>query len=166
MNVMYRGIYFYSMIERLLIIYTTHTPTNPNKQVIKARLQQRETGQSRWRYSGTWDCILKVKGQRKKKKEGAIDELVGVTGLVSPNTHRHRQIWRYEGALGFFKGCVPNVLKTAPSAAVTFVVYEECMQACNAYRDGGKARAGSGGGGGGKPEGGAGGGGGDSGGDR
>ena len=47
----------------------THTRTNDNpqpnahdttQQVIKARLQQRETGQQRWRYAGTWDCISKV----------------------------------------------------------------------------------------------------------
>jgi len=29
--------------------------------VIKARLQQRETGQARWRYEGMWDCIVKVR---------------------------------------------------------------------------------------------------------
>jgi solute carrier family 25 folate transporter 32 len=71
-------------------------------QVIKARLQQRETGASRWRYTGTWDCIVKI--------------------------------WQFEGALGFFKGCVPNVLKTAPSAAITFLVYEQCMITLNASR--------------------------------
>ena len=71
-------------------------------QVIKARLQQRETGASRWRYTGTWDCIVKI--------------------------------WQFEGALGFFKGCVPNVLKTAPSAAITFLVYEQCMLTLNAFR--------------------------------
>ncbi|KAM3573457.1 hypothetical protein VYU27_004565 [Nannochloropsis oceanica] len=71
-------------------------------QVIKARLQQRETGASRWRYTGTWDCIVKI--------------------------------WQFEGALGFFKGCVPNVLKTAPSAAIAFLVYEKCMVTLNASR--------------------------------
>jgi hypothetical protein len=35
------------------------------------------------------------------------------------------QIWKHEGVYGFFKGCVPNVLKTAPAAAITFVVYEQ-----------------------------------------
>lgn len=29
-------------------------------QVIKARLQQRDTGQARWQYRGTFDCIRKV----------------------------------------------------------------------------------------------------------
>jgi solute carrier family 25 (mitochondrial folate transporter), member 32 len=37
------------------------------------------------------------------------------------------KIWRHEGALGFFKGCVPNVLKMAPAAAITFIVYEEVL---------------------------------------
>jgi hypothetical protein len=35
------------------------------------------------------------------------------------------KIWQHEGLLGFFKGCVPNVLKMAPAAAITFVVYEK-----------------------------------------
>ena len=34
------------------------------------------------------------------------------------------KIWRGEGAAGFFKGIVPNWLKVAPSAAITFWVYE------------------------------------------
>ena len=73
-------------------------------QVIKARLQQRETGMARWRYRGTWDCILKI--------------------------------WRFEGLVGFFKGCVPNALKTAPSAAITFYVYEQVISWSEAYRKG------------------------------
>ncbi len=74
-------------------------------QVIKARLQQRETGAARWRYTGTWDCVLKI--------------------------------WRFEGLVGYFKGCVPNVLKTAPSAAITFYVYEQVVSWTEAYRKGG-----------------------------
>jgi hypothetical protein len=30
---------------------------------------------------------------------------------------------------GFFRGVVPNALKVAPSAALTFLVYEEAMKA-------------------------------------
>lgn len=35
---------------------------------------------------------------------------------------------RSEGAVGFFRGVIPNSLKVAPSAAVTFLVYEEIMK--------------------------------------
>mmetsp|Transcript_2763 Transcript_2763/g.7729 ORF Transcript_2763/g.7729 Transcript_2763/m.7729 type:complete len:365 (+) Transcript_2763:40-1134(+) len=38
-----------------------------------------------------------------------------------------RRIGRSEGFVGFFKGCIPNALRVAPSAAVTFVVYEMTM---------------------------------------
>lgn len=36
-----------------------------------------------------------------------------------------RRIHRLEGFLGFFKGCIPNAIRVAPGAAITFVVYEE-----------------------------------------
>lgn len=34
------------------------------------------------------------------------------------------KVWRKEGIGGFFKGAIPNALRVAPSAALTFVVYE------------------------------------------
>ena len=37
------------------------------------------------------------------------------------------RIWRREGIYGFFKGCIPNALRVAPSAAITFVVYESII---------------------------------------
>jgi hypothetical protein len=39
---------------------------------------------------------------------------------------------RNEGVAGFFRGIVPNCLKVAPNAALTFVVYEECLKLMNA----------------------------------
>ena len=36
-----------------------------------------------------------------------------------------RRIYRLEGPSGFFKGCIPNAIRVAPGAAITFVVYEE-----------------------------------------
>eukprot|EP01031_Cornospumella_fuschlensis_P031735 gene31735-38356_t len=39
-----------------------------------------------------------------------------------------RRIWRADGWVGFFRGCIPNALKVAPGSALTFVVYEECMK--------------------------------------
>lgn len=37
------------------------------------------------------------------------------------------RMWRLEGATGFFKGAVPNAVRVAPSAALTFLVYESIM---------------------------------------
>jgi solute carrier family 25 folate transporter 32 len=37
------------------------------------------------------------------------------------------KIWKREGLPGFFKGAIPNALRVAPSAAVTFLVYETVM---------------------------------------
>jgi len=38
-----------------------------------------------------------------------------------------QRMWRLEGVTGFFKGAVPNAVRVAPSAAVTFLVYESMM---------------------------------------
>jgi len=35
------------------------------------------------------------------------------------------RIYTREGFAGFFRGCIPNAVRVAPGAAVTFVVYEE-----------------------------------------
>lgn len=45
-----------------------------------------------------------------------------------------RRIWEKEGIRGFFKGCIPNAVRVAPSAAVTFVVYELVMDTLNNSR--------------------------------
>jgi hypothetical protein len=41
--------------------------------------------------------------------------------------HTTRKIWSQEGASGFFKGVIPNSIRVAPGAAVTFLVYEGVM---------------------------------------
>ena len=38
-----------------------------------------------------------------------------------------RKIWRFEGARGFYKGFLPNVLRVAPQSAITISVYEWTM---------------------------------------
>ena len=44
----------------------------------------------------------------------------GIVGTV-------KRILKQEGVVGFFKGTIPNAIRVAPSAAVTFVVYETIM---------------------------------------
>jgi solute carrier family 25 folate transporter 32 len=41
----------------------------------------------------------------------------GIRGVV-------RQLWREEGARGFYRGIVPGVVRVLPATWVTFLVYE------------------------------------------
>jgi solute carrier family 25 folate transporter 32 len=74
-------------------------------QVIKTRLQQR---------SETIE-ISEAGEVRVVKREYA-----GVMDCA-------KRIWSREGIFGFFKGNIPNAIRVAPSAAITFVVYETTM---------------------------------------
>ena len=38
-----------------------------------------------------------------------------------------RKMWKREGMGGFFRGCIPNAIRVAPGAAITFLVYESVM---------------------------------------
>jgi len=38
-----------------------------------------------------------------------------------------QRMWQREGISGFFKGCIPNAIRVAPGAAITFVTYETIM---------------------------------------
>ncbi|KAM7537286.1 hypothetical protein Aperf_G00000072258 [Anoplocephala perfoliata] len=39
-----------------------------------------------------------------------------------------KSIWSFEGARGFYKGLVPNILRTAPAYGLMFVVYENSLK--------------------------------------
>eukprot|EP00980_Cylindrotheca_fusiformis_P028341 scaffold22592_cov129-Cylindrotheca_fusiformis.AAC.27 len=74
-------------------------------QVVKARMQQRSSF-----VELTSDGNVRVV-QR------------DVAGIIETS----KRIWQKEGIMGYFKGCIPNAVRVAPSAAVTFVVYEFAM---------------------------------------
>jgi len=74
-------------------------------QVIKSRLQQRSQA-----------AELSASGEVKIVKR----EYAGVIDCVA-------RIWKREGTRGFFKGCIPNVIRVTPNAAITLVVYESAM---------------------------------------
>lgn len=74
-------------------------------QVIKARLQQRS--QSVEITEGGELAVVR------REYGGVVDCVV--------------RIFRNEGPVGFFKGCIPNAIRVAPSAAITFVTYETVM---------------------------------------
>lgn len=72
-------------------------------QVVKSRLQQRSQAVELSEISG--EIIVS-----KREYSGVLD-CVG-------------KILKNEGIGGFFKGCLTNAIRVAPSAAITFVVYE------------------------------------------
>lgn len=75
-------------------------------QIVRARLQQR-SGEN-----------LEI---------GADGKVHRVQRNYSSLTKTMQNIYLREGMRGFFKGCMPNALRVAPGAAVTFVVYETIM---------------------------------------
>jgi hypothetical protein len=52
-------------------------------------------------------------------------EVRAVTRQYASMMQTAKHIFTNEGIQGFFKGCIPNAIRVAPGAAVTFVVYEE-----------------------------------------
>jgi solute carrier family 25 folate transporter 32 len=74
-------------------------------QVIKSRLQQRDSIVQDPQMGNTKNVAPKYNGM--------IDCIV--------------KMWRNEGIFGFFRGVIPNALKVAPAAALTFLIYEESM---------------------------------------
>ena len=84
-------------------LFSVASTTTYPLQVIKARLQQRS--QAIEISESTGEIIVS-----KREYSGVLDCI--------------RRIWKNEGAGGFFKGCVTNAIRVAPSAAITFVTYE------------------------------------------
>ena len=79
-------------------------------QVIKSRLQQRPNVEA----PGSTNRDLRSMLHGNSKYSGFIDCI--------------QKIWKLEGIRGYFRGVVPNALKVAPSAALTFFTYEETLK--------------------------------------
>ena len=82
-------------------------------QVIKSRIQQRDLLPSSSSLSSSSSLIIN-KNDEIIRYNGTIDCII--------------KTWKNEGIRGFFRGVIPNALKVAPSAALTFVVYEETLK--------------------------------------
>ena len=80
-------------------------------QVIKSRLQQRS-------YTNELTELGKTK-LVKRQYYGIIDCI--------------KKMYKYEGFISFFKGCIPNAIRVAPNAAITFVVYETMMDIFSSF---------------------------------
>ena len=86
-------------------------------QVIKSRIQQRDllpSSSSSSSSSSSVSSLIINKNDEIIRYNGTIDCII--------------KTWKNEGIRGFFRGVVPNALKVAPSAALTFVVYEETLK--------------------------------------
>jgi len=77
---------------------------------------------------------LQVVKSRLQQRSNAVE--MTLTGEVATVKRNYRgvidcvtKIWQREGIHGFFKGCLTNALRVAPSSAITFVVYESIMDA-------------------------------------
>ena len=93
-------------------------------QVIKSRLQKR---------SPSLDPSISTSSNITDLKQTTLSKNISTNLTYVKDSHPNayfgvldctKRIWMNEGVHGFFKGCVPNALRVAPSAAITFVVYE------------------------------------------
>jgi solute carrier family 25 (mitochondrial folate transporter), member 32 len=95
-------------------------------QVIKTRLQQRSTvTDERAPPVGKDNCssASAAESRRPAKWSGGM-LFVGTRAQYRGVVDCVVKTWTHEGAYGFFKGCLPNAIRVAPGAAVTFFTYE------------------------------------------
>lgn len=95
-------------------------------QVIKTRLQQRRLNAP----SDTVDATSTTGPPEKKIGSSSLKKWK-MTEMMHGTRLQYRGVvdcvvktWKYEGAYGFYKGCLPNAIRVAPGAAVTFFTYE------------------------------------------
>jgi solute carrier family 25 (mitochondrial folate transporter), member 32 len=91
-------------------------------QVVRARLYQRASNPSENAAAAATDSSSGKKMRTNAKYNGALDVV--------------RRVWRQEGWRGFYRGLVPQLLKTAPASALTLMAYEQVVRLLNANFDG------------------------------
>lgn len=97
-------------------------------QVVRTRLQQRSNTTTTTTSGGSG----RDKGLRRDLARGsAMDRAPRYKDTASA----FRLIYVREGLAGFYKGMVPNVLRTTPQAAIMFLAYEKIMQALTGGRE-------------------------------
>jgi len=94
--------------------------------VIKTRLQQRKPESSDRPHDASSSSGKAGEVPKKQPKwTGSVRMLaVGTRAQYKGVVDCVVQTWRHEGVYGFYKGCLPNAVRVAPGAAVTFFCYE------------------------------------------
>lgn len=82
-------------------------------QVVRARLQDQHNS-----YSGVLDVI-----RRTWRCSTATTETG--TGSTPVRSKSLPFLLRNEGAAGFYKGIIPNIIRVTPACCITFLVYEK-----------------------------------------
>ena len=62
-----------------------------------------------------------IKSRLQQRGEEGVYKYKGTIHCVT-------SLWKEGGMAAFFRGIVPNILKVAPGAALTFFVYEETLK--------------------------------------
>jgi hypothetical protein len=101
--------------DYLLSLFSFASTCTYPVQVIKTRLQQRSQAVEISQDTGKIQVI-------RREYTGGIFDCV-------------QRIWTREGIGGFFKGCIPNAIRVAPNAAITFVTYETVMDMIVGYEN-------------------------------
>lgn len=81
-------------------------------QVVRARLQDQHNS-----YSGMMDVISRTWRCSTGPAEAGAEKLPSILNPLLV-------LLRNEGASGFYKGIIPNIIRVTPACCITFVVYE------------------------------------------
>lgn len=65
--------------------------------------------------------VVRAKLQEQGQMRNAETKYLGVTDCI-------KKVFRSEGFPGFYRGCVTNLLRTTPSAVITFTTYEMMLR--------------------------------------
>mmetsp|Transcript_10722 Transcript_10722/g.10611 ORF Transcript_10722/g.10611 Transcript_10722/m.10611 type:complete len:86 (-) Transcript_10722:27-284(-) len=65
-----------------------------------------------------------LKAQRKINIDGTMNKEVFYTGVKETM----KQTWKNEGIRGFYKGCLPNLLRIFPNSGMYFFLYEMTLR--------------------------------------
>jgi solute carrier family 25 folate transporter 32 len=111
-------------------------------QVIKTRLQQRQlvttaaegNTHERPQTPGSSEAAAKSRETansttKKATWSGGKGLIVGTRAQYRGVVDCVRKTWVNEGIYGFFKGCLPNAIRVAPGAGITFFTYETVADA-------------------------------------
>mmetsp|Transcript_24229 Transcript_24229/g.41052 ORF Transcript_24229/g.41052 Transcript_24229/m.41052 type:complete len:357 (+) Transcript_24229:65-1135(+) len=98
-------------------------------QVIKTRLQQRRVSDDHERAHKEGASESQSTKRKKATWSSGRGLIMGTRAQYQGVVDCVRKTFANEGMYGFFKGCLPNAIRVAPGAAVTFFTYETVADA-------------------------------------